>query len=106
MERKNYNTTLIFLMTTTESYILKNTNPTNPLLVSENIKPNQELIDDCFYIEEKKWGTWDSTHTDGRKLITSLTRENCIAATRFYLKGLQEGFEEVKSHEGTVGGKL
>ena len=93
-------------MTTTENDITNNINPTNPLLVSENIKPNQELIDDCFYVEQKKWGTWDSTHIDGRKLITSLEKQNCIAATRFYLKGLQEGFEEVKKHEGTVGGKL
>jgi hypothetical protein len=93
-------------MTTTENDITKNTNQTNPLLVSENIKPNQELIDDCFYVEKRKWGTWASTDKEGKGLITSLTRENCIAATRFYLKGLQEGFSEAKTHEGTVGGKL
>lgn len=93
-------------MTTTENDITKNTNQTNPLLVSENIERNQELIDDCFYIEQRKWGTWDSYHKDGKCIITSLTKENCIAATRFYLKGLQEGFPEVKTHEGTVGGKL
>lgn len=74
--------------------------------MSENIERNQELIDDCFYVEQKKWGTWDSKDKKGKNLITSLTKENCIAATRFYLKGLQEGFAEVKTHEGTVGGKL
>lgn len=93
-------------MTTTENDITKNTNQTNPLLASENIKQNQELIDGCFFVEQKKWGTWDSYDKEGKCIITSLTRENCISATRFYLKGLQEGFPEVKTHEGTVGGKL
>ncbi len=94
-------------MTTTESDITKNTEKTHPLLASENIQPNQELIDDCFYVEQKKWGTWDSTDKDGKRLITSLTKENCIEATRFYLKGLQEGFQEPeKKHDGVVGGKL
>lgn len=93
-------------MTTTENDITNNTNQTHPLLVSENIKPNQEMIDECFYVEQKRWGTWQSMDKEGKGLVTSLTKENCIAATRFYLKGLQEGFEEVKTHEGTVGGKL
>jgi len=65
-----------------------------------------KLIDDCFYVELKKWGTWDSYDREGKCLITSLTEESCINATRFYLKGLQEGFQEVKSHQGTVDGKL
>lgn len=93
-------------MTTTESDITKNTNQTNPLLASENIERNRELIDDCFYVEQKKWGTWDSYDKEGKCIITSLTKESCVSATRFYLKGLQEGFPEVKTHEGTVGGKL
>lgn len=94
-------------MTTTESDISKDTNQTNPLLVSENIQPNQELIDDCFYVNHKKWGTWGSTDKEGKNLITSLSRESCIDATRFYLKGLQEGFSiPDKQHTGTVDGKL
>ena len=66
----------------------------------------KKLIDDCFYVEQKKWGTWDSTDRDGKGLITSLTEESCVEATRFYLKGRQEGFSESKSYEGEVGGKL
>lgn len=94
-------------MTTTANDTPNDSNHTKTLLVSENIQPNQELIDDCFYVEQKRWGTWDSTHVDGRKLITSLTREECINATRFHLKGLQEGFSDVvKTHDGVVGGKL
>ena len=67
----------------------------------------KKLIDDCFYVEEKKYGLWSSTDKDGNGLITSLTEEECVRATRFYLKGKQEGFPEPeKVHEGVVGGKL
>jgi hypothetical protein len=65
------------------------------------------LIDDAFYVKQQKWGTWDSYDKDGKGLVTSLTEDQCISATRFYLKGRQEGFSEPeKVHEGTVGGKL
>jgi hypothetical protein len=64
------------------------------------------LVDDCFYVIQKKYGLWDSTDLDGKGLVTSLTEEQCISATRFYLKGRQEGFPESKSYEGKVGGKL
>jgi hypothetical protein len=66
----------------------------------------KKLIDECFYIEQKKYGLWDSTDLDGKGLVTSLTEEQCISATRFYLKGRQEGFSESKTYEGQVGGKL
>lgn len=67
----------------------------------------KELIDDAFYVEQCAWGTWKSYDKDGKPLITSLTSENCIAATRFYCKGLQEGFgESATTYEGSVGGKL
>ena len=66
----------------------------------------KQLIDDCFYVEQKKWGTWDSTDKDGKGLVTSLTEEQCISASRFILKGRQEGFPESKTYESEVGGKL
>jgi hypothetical protein len=65
-----------------------------------------EWIDRCFRIEEKSWGTWSSYDKEGKELITSLTKEQCILATRFYLKGKQEGFEEVKNYESKIAGKL
>jgi hypothetical protein len=66
-----------------------------------------KLYDDCFYVEQKKYGLWYSTDKEGNGLITSLSEEQCLSATRFYLKGRQEGFPEPeKVHEGTVGGKL
>jgi hypothetical protein len=65
-----------------------------------------EWYDDAFRVEQKRFGTWDSYTKDGKCVITTLTKENCIHATRCYLKWLQDGFPESKSHEGTVGGKL
>jgi hypothetical protein len=66
----------------------------------------KKLIDECFYVDEARWGVYHSFDKEGKRLITSLTEESCINATRFYLKGLQEGFGETKSHQGTVDGKL
>ncbi len=67
---------------------------------------NKKLIDDCFYIEEKKYGLWYSTDKEGNGLITSLNEQSCVQATRFYLKGRQEGWPETRTYEGEVGGKL
>ena len=67
----------------------------------------KKLYDDCFYVQEKKYGLWDSTDKEGKGLITALTEEECVRATRFYLKGCQEGWStDTITHEGTVGGKL
>ena len=66
-----------------------------------------EWIDDCFRVEEKKWGTWTSYDKEGKELLTSLHKELCISATRWYLKAKQEGFvENSVKYEGVVGGKL
>ena len=66
-----------------------------------------KLIDDCFYVEEKKYGLWNSWDKEGNGLITALTEDSCISGTRFYLKGRQEGWPEPeKVHAGTVDGKL
>ncbi len=70
---------------------------------------NRELIDDAFYVQETSYKIWHSFDKDGKPLITSLTRETCVAATRFYLKGCQEGWPDQESgvkYEGVVGGKL
>ena len=67
----------------------------------------KKLIDDAFYVEQKSYGLWDSTDKNGKGIVTSLTEEHCINATRFVLKGQQEGWPEPeKVHDGTVGGKL
>ena len=67
----------------------------------------KKIIDDAFYVEEAKWGTWTSFDLTGKSIVTSLTEEHCIKATRFYLKGLQEGWEQSSpTYDGVVGGKL
>lgn len=74
--------------------------------VSKNTEQNREMIDDCFYVEKKKYGLWDSYDKDGKCIITALTEEECIRATRFYLKGKQEGWPDSKTYDSVVGGKL
>ena len=68
----------------------------------------KKLIDDCFYVEQKKWGTWDSTDKEGNKLITSLTEDACVSATRYFLKLKQENrLNEVEvTYSSVVDGKL
>lgn len=66
-----------------------------------------EWIDDAFRVEQKKYGLWDSYDRDGKCIITALYEDECVRATRFYLKGLQEGWGDgTITYEGTVGGKL
>jgi hypothetical protein len=67
---------------------------------------DKQLIDDAFYVEQKRWGTWQSHCPDGTAIITSLNEEECIRSTRWYLKQKQEGFNEIKTYEGEVSGKL
>jgi hypothetical protein len=66
---------------------------------------DKKLIDDVFTVEKARF-LWHSKDKDGNGLVSALTEQACIIATRFYLKGKQEGFSDTKSYEGTVGGKL
>ena len=66
---------------------------------------DKKLIDDAFTVEKARF-LWHSKDKDGNGLVSALTEQSCIIATRFYLKGKQEGFGDTKSYEGTVGGKL
>jgi hypothetical protein len=68
----------------------------------------KQLIDDAFYVVEKKYGLWDSYDKDGKGILTSLTEEECVRATRFMLKLKQENrLNEVgNTYSGTVDGKL
>jgi hypothetical protein len=67
--------------------------------------------DETFTVRKQRWGTHVSyLVADDRELITSLTLEICVAATRAYLKGLQEGWgdsvEGARRYDSVVGGKL
>jgi hypothetical protein len=70
---------------------------------------DKQLIDNCFYVVEKRYGTFDSFDKEGKCIITSLTEEECIRSTRWYLKQLQEAaFDklEEKTYTSEVGEKL
>ena len=77
-------------------------------LVADNHTTDKELIDDCFYIEKTRWGTFRSVTKEGKEVITALHEDLCVQHTRFYLRGLQEGFDSLSSstYGGTVDGKL
>jgi hypothetical protein len=64
--------------------------------------------DKAFYVEQKKYGLWDSYGKDGKCIVTSLTEEECVRATRFMLKLKQENkLNEIgNTYSGTVDGKL
>lgn len=67
-----------------------------------------EWIDDCFRVEQKRFGTFASYDREEKQLVTSLTQEQCINATRYYLKLQQENLlnnVEV-TYTSTVDGKL
>jgi hypothetical protein len=68
----------------------------------------KQLIDEAFYVEQKKYGLWDSYDKDGKGIITALTEEECVKATRFMLKLKQENkLNQVgNTYSGTVDGKL
>lgn len=70
---------------------------------------NKKLYDDCFYVEQKKYGLWYSYDKEGKGLITSLTEEQCVTATRWYCKKIQENTIDKtveKTYSSTVDGKL
>jgi hypothetical protein len=64
-------------------------------------------IDNAFWIKKQRWGTFVSIGANDLEIITALTEEQCISATRWYLKCKQEGFpEDSRSYDSFVGGKL
>jgi hypothetical protein len=63
---------------------------------------DKQLIDEAFYVEEGFGKTWKSYDKDGNPLVTSLTAESCISATRFYLKFRQENKFRSENSEETI----
>jgi hypothetical protein len=66
------------------------------------------FIDGAFTVDKARWGTWRSFDREGKPIITSLTEEECIRSTRWYLKAKQDGLftGDCKTYDGVVGGKL
>ena len=82
------------------------TDPSTVNVIKEEI-PQQVVYDESFTVKKQRWGTFVSYDLEGSSLITSITEDSCISATRWYLKARQEGFEEpVANYQSTVEGKL
>lgn len=66
-----------------------------------------DWIDDAFRVYKTQYGLWHSANKEGKELVTALSEDVCVHMTRFYLKGLQEGWGETRVlNDGFVGGKL
>ena len=80
------------------------TDPNNVTVIKEDLP---KAHDEAFTVKRQRWGTFVSFDLEGNSLITSLTEELCVSATRWYLKAKQEGFtEEAATYDSVVGGKL
>ena len=68
----------------------------------------KQLYDEAFYVEQSRWKTWNSYDKDGTPLVTSLTEETCVSATRQYLKWKQDkSLNDIGvSYSSVVDGKL
>ena len=68
----------------------------------------KQLYDDLFYVKEQKYGLWKSFDKEDKPLVTSLTEEDCVRATRHYLQLIQENkLNDVEvTYASTVDGKL
>lgn len=71
-------------------------------MTEEGIK----LYDNAFTVRKTRFGMHQSHDTEGNPIILGLGEEQVINATRFYLKGKQDGFQDTPTHAGVVGGKL
>ena len=82
------------------------TNPNIVNVIKEEL-PQQRVYDESFTVKRQRWGTFVSYDLESNILITSLTEDSCINATRWYLKARQEGFEEpAANYQSTMEGKL
>jgi len=50
----------------------------------------KKLYDEAFYVYKKDYGLWYSVDKEDKGLVTALTEEACVRATRFYLKLKQD----------------
>lgn len=69
---------------------------------------NEPIVyDGTFTVKEQRWGTFVSHDLNGNSIVTSLSLEKCVEATRWYLKARQDGFDKpAASYDSTVAGKL
>lgn len=56
------------------------------------------MTNDCFRTKLQPWGTFVSLHDNGDALITSLTEEQCIITTQWYLQAKKQGFPDDRTN--------
>ena len=60
--------------------------------VTEVIVPKgAELIDECFYVWETRYGLYSTMTKEGRQMMTGATKDGVSLMTRWHLKCEQEG---------------
>ena len=71
-------------------------------------KPEDAVTyDDAFWVKKQRWGTFTSVGSNDINILTSLSLEQCVNATRWYLKSKQDGFtDDAPTYDSFVGGKL
>ena len=78
---------------------------TNTVVVPEGA----ELIDECFYVWETRYGLYSTMTKQGRQMMTGATKDGVTFMTRWHLKCEQEGTLEKYTRvvgSATVDGKL
>ena len=73
------------------------------------IPEGAELIDDCFYVWETRYGLFSSMTKEGRKMLSGIIKDNVTLMTRWHLKCEQEGTLDLYSKvvgSSTIEGKL
>ncbi len=55
------------------------------------IPEGAELIDECFYVWETRYGLYSTMTKEGRRMMTGATKDGVTVMTRWHLKCEQEG---------------
>ena len=55
------------------------------------IPEGAELIDECFYVWETRYGLYSTMTKEGRKMLTGAIKDNVTIMTRWHLKCEQDG---------------
>ena len=55
------------------------------------VPDNAELIDECFYVWETRYGLYSTMTKEGRQMMTGATKDGVTVMTRWHLKCEQEG---------------
>jgi len=73
------------------------------------IPEGAELIEECFYVWETRYGLYSTMTKQGRQMMTGATKDGVTVMTRWHLKCEQEGTLKQYTRvvgSATVDGKL